>query len=1100
MRHVGIFPGPSWTLSLLEREKVFPNAAPPVPPEQFKLTIGTRVGPTPERLLASAGLAARVMQLPPGLFLFRVGQQPRILPGTGEAQHDSLVSTSWANLLRSCRDPRILRFAATQCLRAAVARMEELFGRRCVPCDSVTLCADGSGTTDFHDALNAAARSVFGCEPTFLWLPTAVTGWSLVSTTVCGQLLSGEGVELAQASAGRIVRVRANQADGRIETHIADSTADASAAPGDPAALVECEPAALAASAACGSALWGWWRSSVGASQVDRSPMSFVLAGNSLPAPLAGAAGADGEVPMIDVTPLRSDQSAGDRAAPQWFARAIALRERPAGTISVRVCAKFPWTGSALLLADVRSLPDDASDHWRGRYSFALWLSSGRNDGKVLLVKPQSKEIVNNYQFKVLPEPGDGATRDSEPAPEFESLRRAFRMLPQPQSYEWEVDARTEALVHLETSGRSIPGELGASMPVHVLCFSREAEALQAEAGPAGAFRMTLVTSHQLQGVRRYEFRIDRDPGHEGESQCTWRVHRSGAPGGDTVPAPAPMHPPLTGAVLLLPPNYGLAAELQWNPEQGDLLHPFPVARALSLTANNAAGPSAAPSSAVPQAVGVVVAPGGHRAMISRPIEGRLVLKNGGVLPLRIELVPDEGLRVALRWVALEPRQRMEIPVERRTSLVARDLQRFRSWQMTLRAQPQAPPGERVAPLSVLTLVDAPSSRAASRGQPTLCVPDVREAELRLQSWMPPGSWSIELTVVGSAEAEVALGPQGQSREQVRALIPGAEEEASRTALLRVLAQPPILLRWFPGPMRNIIGVLEVRHDAGVQDAGPQASGVGVQITCPFRASIEGVISIARSIEIDSQAGESLVLPLELLTTDDLLLSGTLLDWHWTGDGPYPMKCRMLEASEAPASGFRTLAPRVVSQLDDTTLTANQGLRRQHWVEIQPVQPTGWEDGTWAGSLVISGANGTALDEIQVSCTLRAQIPRLGIRIARDKNPAGELMFEFGVANANPYQKMSISAVDLSAQIRLASLTVDRARFTFEKGPPSGEQLAAGESRVWRGRVVTAKRMVSRAIFGFARRATVEMRLIAVCEARRGSAAEYVAQIEIEIG
>ena len=77
-------------------------------------------------------------------------------------------------------------------------------------------------------------------------------------------------------------------------------------------------------------------------------------------------------------------------------------------------------------------------------------------------------------------------------------------------------------------------------------------------------------------------------------------------------------------------------------------------------------------------------------------------------------------------------------------------------------------------------------------------------------------------------------------------------------------------------------------------------------------------------------------------------------------------------------------------------------------------------------------------------------VPKLGVRIRDDDATNGVPRFVFGVTNSNPYRAMTITGMELSAEILRGPITVGRIPFTLDEGPEPGERIGANQTRFWK--------------------------------------------------
>ena len=1112
------------------------------------LTVSSPGGKEPlsaDEALARVGLESRTVMGGEGVYLLRgEGGEPRILPGKGMPRDGAATRSTWPRLVDSLCGPEVLGFCAAQYLQALASRLEELTGWRTAPCDSFTVSVDGSGSVELYQAVADAISAVFGVAPTFVWRPTAMAGWSLTLAQVQSKLVANRAVTTvvrslpADQASPPILITADNQRDGICTAVVAGGTADAVELDGT--AFVACAVNVRGRCASVGAALWGWWRTALVRPMRDSTGARFVLIGRDqsqppvapgsaadsgaveVPSPATVAAPAipsaatsgstgraDAGILMLDVT-----LSDGGDKQPRWFARAVEVKGQLAGPVPLKVCARFPWSGATLVLAGEPFSMADVQAKWRGRFSVAVHYD-GQGSGSVFFIRPDSSDRTE-VPFTLLPEPrgdGRGARRA---ALSYETIRQPFRSLPNHHLYDWELDVASEALLLMGTNWRLLPRNHGQPVPMHVLRFSSSSEPLHLTVEPHSACTglVTIVTD-LFPGLRLHEFALQAPASVSAESdlpadRIEWslRTDRPSDPGpipaGEEATSPAllPARPRLSGELRLAPPDYGLLVELRWE-QAGTIDVPYPVGR----RADQPAG------STNPMATGLLVNDKGI-TVTSLPTQGRLLLSNLSDRAVRLQLTAGEGVRMGIDAIVVPAGGRTEAAVIRRRTLIGRDVSRYRDAVVQCLADPATP--DDTGPAARIVV----GAAARATDLPTLCLPDARVMSMSLASWLEPGNWRLPLEVAGAAGAEVILGVV-HSDVRVRGEIPPDEagSAAARHAYVPVMAQPTILLAWFPGPMGALAGELEVRHG--------RAAAAGLAVTYRFKARIDGVVAVVRTLDISYEAGLPFAVPFDLLVSDESY-PDPKIRWRWEGESrPYAVSCELLDNVPTDLSppahsgrngndqGSSPPPPRIdPPRLRNTTLpeaaqTANP-LRRR-WLRAVPQNPSGWEQATAQATIELIGSHHEVLDEVRVTYAVNPLVPRLGVRLA-DGGPANaDPTFEFTVSNVNLFRAVRLMKTDLSAEIKGLGIKMDASTFTFDndKGPVQGERLEAGEARAWTGRLTAGRHRMLRSLRRFpmlagmarfaGKRAQVDLSLSVICEGRSESPYTYRAEGEVEI-
>jgi len=554
------------------------------------------------------------------------------------------------------------------------------------------------------------------------------------------------------------------------------------------------------------------------------------------------------------------------------------------------------------------------------------------------------------------------------------------------------------------------------------------------------------------------------------------------------------------GEIRLAPANYGVVAELQWGPGAADVASPYPLGRPVVSGVGPAAG------KAVPMAVGVADDDDGT-PLASRLTAGWLRLHNLSDRPLRVWPRPTDGVRVAAESVIVPAGRRVDVEVYRRRTLITGDADRFLAVLVRCIVEPVATDGAAAASLDNASL-DAPAIGPPADvyvgmdvgvgGRSTFCLPAHGPVELALSSWVPSAEWQVPVDVAGAASADVRLAPAGRPSAAVRGRVPAAKPGAPPTRRTHIIVpgQPPMLLDWFPGPAGALSGTIEVRYNA--------AAATGLAIPIPIRCSIAGAVSVTRTVGVRHDAGLPLSLPFDLLMLGHDFWEAPLVRWRWDSpQPPYPIDCA-LAPPDADRPSESDAAPPLfdVRGLGPAAIDANRDHLRRWVLNLRPAAPSGWEQGTWRAAIVVLGSADQVLDEVPVTYTASPLIPRLGVRL-RPGGPSDRVpTFVFTIANSNLYRAVTITAMELSAEVRTGPFTVGRVPFTVDEGPPLPERLAPGESRSWKGRLAGGRWLLPNFLSlrrNVGRRANVDLKVTAECEGRAEGSYEYRAQGEVEI-
>lgn len=1048
--HLGLHVGRTWSAAVIQ------TGAGDGPMLNWSAEI-TRASGQPRplaQLIQQARCRAGTVETTEHVFLLDDPGDLQLLPGDGRAAASERVTVStWEALVDNNATGRALHECLWRWIRAIVARLEESTGLAALPAaGGVTVAVDPSAPAAVVGELPRAIRRALGAGARFLWQPVAASGLTLLLPEVGRALRGGQPLRLAVAHGGELRHVHVHLDRGTVTTRIAQGGYES-------AAYAGFEPPAAAQAAALGAAAWGVFHEAAAApAHRCTSPVTFCLQDESDPVDLPAV-----ELrPPPDATagPDAPAESPGGGGAPAAFARAVGVGSSHVEPVALHLAARFPWSPVGYQLVRQVVSAEDTINVWRRCFAGVVVLSPDESGGEWTLARTDRGGRISR-RFVLLPpsdtappaQAADGHDRPGgpdQPPPlnehVLEEIRGAFAHLPQFDPPTWRPDPDAGIAALSGADGGTLTDD--RAYELSVLYFGKSQAPLGVTTEPPGYARTPTTTVEQIHPtlhLHRFVLKADRDgqPPPEG-LRVRWmlrapgRRHEAAEAGGGGATRPL-----LEGTVHIGRPGHGVVGHIDWD--DGGLLPDYPV-----------------PVGAARDARGLTVLrpmPTGlagvrHGVFVARPPAGRLRLHNTGKSPVRVELSPAGPVRVFSGPIRLEPGEHSTLPIQLRRSAAGRGARETEKTNGD--TTPPAAPRELVAtvwaegeggraptpPAAVTFRWDGPAGA-------TKVLPPEHTIRLDLPMYIADGSWTCPVEVAGRTGARLVLAPALQRDAGVDCLVAAepAHEGSARRARLAVLCQPLRLLEWFPGPVDQIAGRLEVHH--------PAESGRELVVELPVAARLVGAASVVRELHVESTAGAAGAAVLPILQTDKYGVTSVSLEWH--NAPPYELKARLTRVPAAPASGPAPVpAPgdaivREGRVLPPGAVAANRGLIQPVRLELQPARVSGWESGRATGTLRLHRADGRAQDAITLHyearpATVSAEVGLIPLA----STGAGSYRLEVAVRNDNKTSAVTLRGLSLRLAMRPGvfgkSLEVDVPRL-----PAEPLTLRSGESRVLTG-------------------------------------------------
>jgi hypothetical protein len=198
---------------------------------------------------------------------------------------------------------------------------------------------------------------------------------------------------------------------------------------------------------------------------------------------------------------------------------------------------------------------------------------------------------------------------------------------------------------------------------------------------------------------------------------------------------------------------------------------------------------------------------------------------------------------------------------------------------------------------------------------------------------------------------------------------------------------------------------------------------------------------------------------------------------------------------DAPASDTSATLPRGTSKttrLPPPALEANAAHRLRRWLRVKPEGPTGWEQGAWRASVVLSGPRGRPIDVIPVLYKTTPLVPRLGVWFGQTEARSREVPLTLAVNNINPYRALTVTGIRLVVDLKLKNIPLGTNDVNFDMGAASGgERVGAGQWRAWDGRLAPSNNVMGKVLRRGTREAYLDLFVDAVCEDRGVHACQF---------